>query len=157
MYYKANTHKYPDNDQFNKTNNVFNKGTIKQNKTKINLEEKKKNSYVNIRNKYKKDYIVTNNNSNVNHEDTKIAFKELNLEDFLLIIQKFDDIINNLKVLNSFCSINLNQSMNSTKKILEINNMNRIKLYDLFKFYMGSSFDGSPEKLFSSKKEATNG
>ena len=152
MYYKANTHKYPDNDQFNKTNNVFNKGTIKQNKTKINLEEMNKNSYVNIRNKYKKDYIVTNNNSNVNHEDTKIAFKELNLEDFLLIIQKFDDIGNNLKLLNSFCSINLNQNMNSTKKILEINHINRIKLYDLFKFFMGSSFDGSPEKLFSSKK-----
>ena len=152
LNYNANTLKFPDNIN-NKFNNIFNKATIKQNKAKINIEEMHKNCYVNIRNKYNKDYITTNNNSNANtQEETKIAFKELNLEDFLLIIQKFDDIINNLKVLNSFCSINLNQSMNSTKKILEINNMNRIKLYDLFKFYMGSSFDGSPEKLFSSKK-----
>ena len=147
-----NTNKFLDN-KFNK--NIFNKANIKQSKAKINIEEMHKNFFANIRNKYKKDYNTTNSNNNSNaqvHEETKTAFKELNLEDFLLIIQKFDDIRANLKHLNTFSSVNLNTNFNSTKKILEINHINRIKLYDLFKFFMGSSFDGSPEKLFSSKK-----
>ena len=141
-----------------KNKNMFNKSNIKKTKTQIKLEEMHKNLNINLRNKYKKDFY-TNNNSNSNidinmniHEQTKMAFKELNLEDFLLIIQKFDDIINNLKNLCSFSSVDINQNIVSSKKILEINHINRIKLFDLYRFYMGSSFDGCPEKLFSSKK-----
>jgi hypothetical protein len=126
-----------------------------------------KNFNLNLRSNYEKDYYTTNNNNNNNNinnnnlnnnskdnilDQTKLAFKELNLEDFLLIIQKFDDINNNLKYLYSFTTININQNIFSTKKLLEISHINKIKLYDLYRFYMGSSFDGCPEKLFSSKK-----
>lgn len=152
----------------NKNKNNFNKSSIK-NKTQININEMHKNFNLNQRNNYEKDYYTTNNYNN-NHDNninsnnlnnnskenildqTKMAFKELNLEDFLLIIQKFDDINNNLKYLYSFTTVNLNQNIFSTKKILEISHINKIKLYDLYRFYMGSSFDGCPEKLFSSKK-----
>ena len=81
-----------------------------------------------------------------------MAYKELNLEDFLLITQKFDDIKNNIKYFFSFYNLNLEQNYLSAKKILKLNQINEIKLYDLFLFYMGSSFDGSPEKLFQDKK-----
>ena len=140
----------------NKINkNTFNKATYKtnKNKAKLNLEEIHKNIFTNIKQKYKynKDYNTannkynSNNNSNINiYEQTKIAFKELNLEDFLLIIQKFEDIKNNIKQLNNLNYIN--------KKILEKSHINQIKLYDLFRFYMGTSFDGIPEKLFNSKR-----
>ena len=81
-----------------------------------------------------------------------MAYKELNLEDFLLIIQKFDDIKNNIKYFFSFYNLNLEQNYLSAKKILKLNHINKIKLCDLFLFYMGSSFDGSLEKLFQDKK-----
>ena len=142
-----------------KSKNIFNKASYKQNKTKINIEEIHKNIFVDIRNKYKKDFnTATNNNNSINkintniYEQTKIAFKELNLEDFLLIIQKFEDIRKNIKHLNSLSSINKEQNFISSKKLVEKSHFNQIKLYDLFRFYMGSSFDGIPEKLFSSKR-----
>ena len=141
----------------NKINkNSFNKASYKQikNKSKLNIEEIHKNIFTSIKSKYysQKDYSTVNNNINNNinnnyqnnYEQTKIAFKELNLEDFLLIIQKFDDIRNNIKRLNNLNIMN--------KKILEKSHVNQIKLYDLFRFYMGSSFDGTPEKLFNSKR-----
>ena len=149
-----NSHKLDDNKIFKmKNKNMFNRPSIKQIKTK--KEEIHKNFFIDIRNNLKKDHNKSDNNSNNSntniYEQTKIAFKELNLEDFLLIIQKFDDIRNNINYLNSFTSKNINSNNN----ILEIIHINRIKLYDLYKFYMGSSFDGSPEKLFSSKKSKT--
>ena len=121
--------------------------------SRINLGKINKNYYIDLNHKCKQKYPEENkninNNSNINiYEQTKIAFKELNLEDFLLIIQKFDDIKNNLKDLNSFSS----KKYLSTKNILKVSHVNCIKLYDLFTFFMGSSFDGSPEKLFSPKK-----
>ena len=81
-----------------------------------------------------------------------MAYKELNLEDFLLIIRKFDDIKNNIKYIFSFYNLNFEQNYLSAKKILKLNQINKIKLYDLFLFYMGFSFDGSPEKLFQDIK-----
>ena len=136
-----------------KNKNLFNKENVRQINSRVNLGKINKNYFIDLNRKCKQKYAKENNNSNNNsnvniYEQTKIAFKELNLEDFLLIIQKFDDIRNNLKDLNSFSS---NKSF-STKNILKISHINCIKLYDLFTFFMGSSFDGSPEKLFSPKK-----
>ena len=104
-----------------------------------------------------KNYNTTNNGFDYmeyNEKDNTYGFpfKELNLEDFLLIIQKFDDIKNNIKYIFSFYNLNFEQNYISTKKILKLNNNNRIKLYDLFLFFMGSSFDGTPELLFQEKK-----
>ena len=153
----------------NNNKNLFNKANIRKTKTFVNKYENNKNtSFKNtningnnngkINDLIEKNYNTTNNN--INHyiefngrEQTyNMDFKELNLEDFLLIIQKFQDIKNNIKYIFSFYNLNFEQNYISTKKILKLNHINKIKLYDLFLFYMGSSFDGSPEKLFKEKK-----
>ena len=148
-------------NKINKNKNSFNRASFKQNTAKLNLEEINKNNYFfDLKKRYEKDFSTgnINNDSNNNisnssiYEQTKIAFKELNLEDFLLIIQKFDDIRKSIKYFNSLSSINKNHNFVSAKKIMEKSHINQIKLYDLYRFYMGSSFDGIPEKLFSSKK-----
>ena len=148
-------------------NNLFNKTNRIKPKTNIKIEDTNKNNFnislknssfknINNINISEKDYNTVNNNNNYNNYnyylDNNDAFKELNLEDFLLIMQKFDDIKNNYKYIYSFYNLNYEQNYVSTKKILKINHVNKIKLYDLFLFYMGSSFDGSPEKLFTDKK-----
>ena len=149
-----NSHKLNENKIMKmKNKNMFNRPSSKKIQSK-KVEENHQNIFADIRNKWKKDYNTAynnnnNNNNNTNiYEQTKIAFKELNLEDFLLIIQKFSDIRKNINYLISFSSINVN----TNKNILDVIHINRIKIYDLYKFYMGSSFDGTPEKLFSSKK-----
>ena len=143
-----NSHKLNENKIMKINNkNMFNRPSSKKIQSK-KVEENHQNIFADIRNKWKKDYNTAyNNNTNI-YEQTKIAFKELNLEDFLLIIQKFNDIRKNINYLISFYSINAN----TNKNILDVIHINRIKIYDLYKFYMGSSFDGTPEKLFSSKK-----
>ena len=112
------------------------------------------NKAKNIKNLLQKDYNTANNNININNieQQDNINYKELNLEDFLLIMQKLNDIKNNIEYIYSFYNLNFEQNYLSTKKILKLNHSNTIKLYDLFLFYMGSSFDGLPEKLFKDKK-----
>ena len=132
-----------------KNKNYFNKDNMKQINSRINIGKINENYFMDLRYKCKDKCVNTNNipnnNTNINiDEQTKNAFKDLNLEDFLLIIQKFDDIKNHL---NFFLS--KNYSFGDVKKLSHVN---CIKLYDLFRFFMGSSFDGSPEKLFSTKK-----
>ena len=154
--------KYKEN-LFNKTNIRKTKTFVSNNENKTNQNFSIKNTNIktnintNINNLTEKSYNTTNNNKDyieLNEKDQtyNIAFKELNLEDLLLIIQKFDDIKNNIKYIFSFYNLNLDQNYLSTKKILKLNHMNKIKLYDLFLFYMGSSFDGSPEKLLKDRK-----
>ena len=135
-----------------KTNLYNNYMTLKNIKTKNNIKPKTNNI---IQRDY--NYNTTNNNNiyieyNEEEQTDYISFKELNLEDFLLIMQKFDDIKNNIQYIYSFYNLNCVQNYLSTKKILKLNHTNNIKLYDLFLFYMGSSFDGLPEKLFQDKK-----
>ena len=139
---KYNQNLYKTN--IRKSNKINNKDyfTLKNSKAK------------NINNLLNKDYNTANNDINIdNLEQTdNINYKELNLEDFLLIMQKLDDIKNNIEYIYSFYNLNFEQNYISTKKILKLNHSNTIKLYDLFLFYMGSSFDGLPEKLFKDKK-----
>ena len=72
----------------------------------------------------------------------------INLEDFLLIIQKFEDI---KSLINS-----LPGKINNNKKLLVIINRIRIKIYDLYKYYFGCTFEGKPEILFNVKKVKIN-
>ena len=158
--------KYKQN-LFNKTNirkskayiNNYNNKNINNNfNTNFQNANIKNNINTKINNLIEKNYNTTNNNNNDNIEYNErdqtfnMAYKELNLEDFLLIIQKFYDIKSNIKYIFSFYNLNFEQNYLSAKKILKLNHINKIKLYDLFLFFMGSSFDGSPEKLFQDKK-----
>jgi len=84
------------------------------------------------------------NNSNPNSK-TKIH-KEINIEEFLLIEKKFEalrDLFSNLR--------NKNKNIDEQELLNSIN----FHIYDLYKFYMNSSLEGSPENLFSPKEEKT--
>ena len=84
------------------------------------------------------------NNSNPNSK-TKIH-KEINIEEFLLIEKKFEalrDLFSNLR--------NKNKNIDEQELLNSIN----FHIYDLYKFYMNSSLEGSPENLFSFKEEKT--
>ena len=77
---------------------------------------------------------------------TNKIHKEINIEDFLLIEKKFEalrDLFSNLR----------NKNKNIDEK--EILNSINFHIYDLYKFYMNSSLEGSPENLFSPKEEKT--
>jgi Dullard-like phosphatase family protein len=67
------------------------------------------------------------------------------LEDFLLIIQKFESI------KEKFISFSDNINKYNSKQLLEYINIIRIKLYDLYEFYMSCSIEGKPQHLFISK------
>ena len=91
---------------------MFNKTNIRRTKPNINLLDNKSdqnknyltikniksknNKNTNFRNISQKDYNTTNNNKYSENKEKEqknlMNFKELNLEDFLLIIQKFNDI-----------------------------------------------------------------
>ena len=66
--------------------------------------------------------------------------KEINIEDFLLIEKKFEA----LKDLYSYLT-NKNKDINEKDLLNSIN----FHIYDLYKFFMNSSLEGSPENLFS--------
>ena len=92
--------------------------------------------------------LIEDNNSknNINMNGTNKIHKEINIEDFLLIEKKFEalrDLFSNLR----------NKNKNIDEK--EILNSINFHIYDLYKFYMNSSLEGSPENLFSPKEEKT--
>lgn len=87
----------------------------------------------------KKQKNLNNNNSDL------INTKLYNLEDFLLIIQKFESI------KEKFISFSDNINKYNSKQLLECINIIRIKLYDLYEFYMSCSIEGKPQNLFISK------
>ena len=99
--------------------------------------------------KYRKYFLSYNSNQRkiYNGCDERIT-KELNLEDFLLIIQKFEII---KLLINS-----LPEKINNVKQVIVIINSIKIKIYDLYKFYFGCSFEGAPENLFSEKNAKIN-
>ena len=92
--------------------------------------------------KNNKKYNLGSYNPNKDNYEENIL-KELNLEDFLLIIQKFENI-------KSFI-YSLPDKIKNVKQVLVIMSTIRIKIYDLYKYYFGCSFEGAPENLFISK------
>ena len=87
-----------------------------------------------------------NSKNNINMNGTNKIHKEINIEDFLLIEKKFEalrDLFSNIR----------NKNKNIDEK--EILNSINFHIYDLYKFYMNSSLEGSPENLFSPKEEKT--
>ena len=81
----------------------------------------------------------------INKKSNKIKIhKEINIEDFLLIAKKLESLKDLFsKLINKNENSNLNNLINSIK----------FHIYDLYKFYMNSSLEGSPENLFSLKNE----
>ena len=80
---------------------------------------------------------------NYNMSVKRKIHKEINIEDFLLIEKKFETLRN---LFSNY--------INKNKNIKQNNLLNSINfhIYDLYKFYMNSSVEGSPENMFSSIK-----
>ena len=113
-------------------------------KKEKDLKIKKKNlnlSMINVNNNMN---LITKNINLLSPKVNDIILKELNFEDFYLLMQKFEIIKNNIILLG-----NLKHSSN--KQLLENINMNRIFIYDLYKFYLGSSIEGCPQNLYNEK------
>ena len=137
------------NYRVNKTNgnfNYLNNINIKKNKpykrinkeyTKLNRANTKISEIINLnKNKYLKNY---------NNNESLTITKLYNLEDFLLIIQKFESI------KEKFIAFGNNINKYNSKELLKYINQIRIRIYDLYKFYLSCSIEGSPQNLFSSK------
>ena len=117
----------------NHSNYIYNK---KNNFSSFSNEKK-------IRNKSQK------NNINIDKINFEIMIsKEINLEDFLLIIQKLEIIKSSINLLP--------ENIKNMKQLLVIINSIKINIYDLYKYYFGCSFEGAPENLFASKKAKIN-
>ena len=112
----------------------------------INSKRDIKNYIRNITHNIKNEYINTNIRSSI-YSNSKLnndLLNEINFEDFYLILKKFEIIKNNIILLG-----NLKNPTN--RQILENINMSRIFIYDLYKFYLNSSFEGCPQDLFTEK------
>ena len=119
----------------NKNNKQDNNPIIEKN---IKVKKRVINNNINlIKNE---NYINNNNNNKINNS----LIKEINLEDLYLILKKFEIIKNNITLLK-------NIKNRSNKQLLEYINMTRIFIYDLYKFYLNSSFEGCPQTLFRDK------
>ena len=96
-------------------------------------------------------FNINKNFKDININSINKIHKEINIEEFLLIEKKFEQIKNILARL-----INKNMNIENDKKVeVDINDKFiscNFHIYDLFKFYMNSSIEGSPENLFSSSK-----
>ena len=126
----------------NKLNNPLKEINIKVKKK--NIKYSNWNNINNTKNEYNNNYY-TNINKPINNTNiNKDLLKDLNFEDLYLILKKFEIIKKNITLLE-----NINQLSN--KQILENINMTRIFLYDLYKFYLNSSFEGCPQNLFIDK------
>ena len=91
-----------------------------------------------------------NNRSNKNNNITKIH-KEINIEDFLLIEKKFEqikNILSNIININKKIENNKSEEMDRGDLFISCN----FHIYDLYKFYLNSSIEGTPENLFTSSK-----
>ena len=126
----------------------------------IKIYNPKKDKDLKIRKKAMNYSIINsnnNNNLNSNFNNNNLLspkvnitlLKELNFEDFYLLMQKFEIIKNNIILLG-----NLKHSSN--KQLLENINMSRIFIYDLYKFYLGSSIEGCPQNLYDEKGAKIN-
>ena len=107
----------------------------------------KKNNYSSFSLDKNKRNKSTKNNLSINISRKSFVDKkekEINLEDFLIIIQKFENVKNLINTLPD--------KIKNIKQLLGLINTIKIKLYDLYKFYFGCSFEGTPKNLFISKK-----
>ena len=94
-----------------------------------------------IQNVLVKNLIEDKNIKNkIDNECKNKIHKEINIEDFLLIEKKFE-------ALRELYSDLGNKNKNFERKDL-LNSIN-FHIYDLYKFFMNSSLEGSPENLFS--------
>ena len=99
-------------------------------------------SHNSIQNEIVKNLIEDKNIKNkIDNECKNKIHKEINIEDFLLIEKKFE-------ALRELYSDLGNKNKNFERKDL-LNSIN-FHIYDLYKFFMNSSLEGSPENLFSS-------
>ena len=142
---KKNMINYFENMNLPNNNNIITRDTkIYNPKKEKDLKIKKKNN----------SSIITTDNNNINFNSNNYnllspkindtILKDLNYEDFFLLIQKFEIIKNNIILLG-----NLRHSSN--KQLLENINMSRIFIYDLYKFYLGCSIEGCPQNLYNEK------
>ena len=132
------------NSSYNNNNIIKKDIKIYNPKKEKDLKIKKKNlnlSMINVNNNMN---LITKNINLLSPKVNDIILKELNFEDFYLLMQKFEIIKNNIILLG-----NLKHSSN--KQLLENINMNRIFIYDLYKFYLGSSIEGCPQNLYNEK------
>ena len=98
-------------------------------------------SHNSIQNVLVKNLIEDKNIKNkIDNECKNKIHKEINIEDFLLIEKKFE-------ALRELYSDLGNKNKNFERKDL-LNSIN-FHIYDLYKFFMNSSLEGSPENLFS--------
>ena len=130
--------------------------------TKDNKIYSPKNKRINKTKKKNINYNIMNYNNNLNMNmntnhfnslspkmNNNILLKEINFEDFYLLMQKFEIIKNNIILLG-------NLTHGSNKQLLENINMSRIFIYDLYKFYLGCSIEGSPQNLYNEKNLKLN-
>ena len=156
MNYNTNYNFHPNNGL--STNNtdrkMYNKTRSKETSQKKNNYDSKQNeknekirNSINFMNSSiikKNNEINLKPNNSINSIINKNLLKEINFEDFYLLNQKFGIIKNNLNLLS-------NSRYSSNKQILENINMSRMFTYDLYKFYLGCSFEGCPQNLFNVK------
>ena len=108
-------------------------------KERDNKNKKKNISYVNNNINY-----ITRDYNGLSPRTNNSPLKDLNFEDLYLLMQKFELIKNNFILLG-------NLKYSSNKQLLENINMSRIFIYYLYKFYLGSSFEGCPQNLYNDK------
>ena len=131
-----------NNKNKEKNNNELIK--IKDKNIKDDKEKLQRKSINNTLKMFNKENINNNYKNIKKFNDNSINTKLYNLEDILLIIQKFELIRDKYNIFSN----NINKY--KPKELLEYINMIRIKIYDLYKFYMSCSIEGSPQNLFSS-------
>ena len=158
LYYERNY----ISDSFNNHNNALTGKNPNDTLTKkLKRESTFSNFYYDMKSIVKHNRYYSNNstcialeknlNENKNKENNNMntkrkIHKEINIEDFLLIEKKFETIRN---LFSNFVNKNKNTEPNNL-----INSIN-FHIYDLYKFYMNSSIEGSPENMFSSIKAKT--
>ena len=96
-------------------------------------------------------FNITKTLKEINLNSINKIHKEINIEDFLLISKKFEQIKNILSNIKNYYKKIENEKADEVD-INEIYSSCNFHIYDLYKFYMNSSIEGSPENLFSSLK-----
>jgi TfoX/Sxy family transcriptional regulator of competence genes len=91
--------------------------------------------------------------NNISHNIiNKKIHKEINIEDFLLIEKKFEEI---KYILSNLIKKYKEMDFENNKSDVDINELYiscNFHIYDLYKFYMNSSIEGMPETLLTSPK-----
>ena len=90
-------------------------------------------------------------NINLNNNTVTKIHKEINIEEFLLIAKKFEqikNILSKITIKNKNMENDKNEEIDKNELYISCN----FHLYDLYKFYLNSSIEGSPENLFTSQK-----